>query len=302
VNSLDALSSRFHHVVIPHRARRPRATPAPAPVQAAPASSAQVAEAGDEELAFCHWLLRRAGVTADAYRSGTLRRRLPACLRVLRVRRPSDARLAVERNPALIHTAVSTLLVGVTSFFRDAHVFDFLAQELRELRERRERRDGVHVWSAGCSEGHELYSVAILLEEAKLLDRSYLLGTDCRFEAVQRAKSGVYAERELATVPPERRGHFDHDGMRHRVKPRLQSAARFRMADLLAGCEPGVWDFILCRNTTMYMHAGATARLWDRLEGALRTGGLLVLGKAERPSGVKRLVQVAPHIYRRARA
>jgi chemotaxis protein methyltransferase CheR/two-component system CheB/CheR fusion protein len=73
------------------------------------------------------------------------------------------------------------------------------------------------------------------------------------------------------------------------------------MADLLQVQEPGVWDVVLCRNTTMYMRTEAVNPLWEKLEMLLRPGGILVLGKAERPLGVNRLTPVGPCLYRRNR-
>jgi chemotaxis methyl-accepting protein methylase len=58
---------------------------------------------------------------------------------------------------------------------------------------------------------------------------------------------------------------------------------------------------ILCRNLTMYLRPEVAGRVWEALEHALRPGGFLVLGKAERPIGARRLGVVAPCIFRRDR-
>jgi chemotaxis protein methyltransferase CheR/two-component system CheB/CheR fusion protein len=58
---------------------------------------------------------------------------------------------------------------------------------------------------------------------------------------------------------------------------------------------------ILCRNMSIYLQPGAVERLWRSLEAALRPGGTLVLGKAERPHGATDLVPTHPGVYRRAR-
>ena len=64
--------------------------------------------------------------------------------------------------------------------------------------------------------------------------------------------------------------------------------------------EPGQWDVILCRNMAMYLAPEAAAALWRNLDSLLRPGGILVLGKAERPTGT-RLSMIAPCVYRRDR-
>ena len=80
-----------------------------------------------------------------------------------------------------------------------------------------------------------------------------------------------------------------------------RSALRWRVADLLRAPEAGTWDVILCRNTTMYLRAEVAAGLWQKFEALLRPGGVLVLGKAERPAGSRRLQPAGPCVYRRIR-
>jgi chemotaxis methyl-accepting protein methylase len=86
-----------------------------------------------------------------------------------------------------------------------------------------------------------------------------------------------------------------------RVRPELRAAVQWRTGDLTRMCEPGTWDLILCRNLTMYLRPDVAARIYVALEEALRPGGFLVLGKAERPIAAQRLGLVAPCIYRRDR-
>ncbi len=255
-------------------------------------------EPGETQL-FCQWLFERVGLDARAYRAETLLRRLPACLRELRVRTIAEARRELELEPALCSAAVSTILIGVTTFFRDPGVFTCVRDLLPIVAA---PRRGVQVWSIGCSGGDELYSVALLLAELGMLENSYLLGTDCRPEAIEAAKSARYDAMSIKYVPASfRQRYFVQENQRWRLRPAIAIAARFRTENILASHQPGIWDLILCRNTTMYMGAEATSMLWERFESSLRVGGLLVLGKAERPLGTKRLTAISPCVYRKAR-
>jgi chemotaxis methyl-accepting protein methylase len=85
------------------------------------------------------------------------------------------------------------------------------------------------------------------------------------------------------------------------VRESLRSAVQWRTSDVTQVHEPGAWDLILCRNMAMYLRSCAAAQLWRAMEASLRPGGFLVLGKAERPAGAKRLSAIAPCIYRRDR-
>ena len=139
---------------------------------------------------FVGWVLDRAGLDASLYRHRPLLRRLPACLRTLGVRSPAEARKLLENRPDLLPAAIGSLLIGVTEFFRDAAVFEGIRTEVMPALAARGGQ--LRIWSAGCSSGEELYSVAILLAEAGLLARSFLLGTDCRIEAIRQARSALY--------------------------------------------------------------------------------------------------------------
>ena len=253
-----------------------------------------------DQAAFVQWLFRQADLDATAYNAETLQRRLPACLRTLRVPTVGEAQRLLERQPALVVEAISAMLVGVTSFFRDPEVFDLLERDL--LPAMMTGRSGLYVWSAGCSDGAELYSLGMIFAEKGWLPGSYLVGTDCREDALARARAGLFDPMACKNLPAHLKEQYLHsEGPRWRVVSRVRNALRWRTADLLQGQEPGVWDVILCRNTTMYLQAETANRLWPKFEALLRPGGLLVLGKAERPVGVKRLTSLGPCLYRRIR-
>lgn len=250
-------------------------------------------------------ILRRAGVDADTYRSPALARRLPALLRALRVSNLGAAAAAVAADPAALARAVDTLMVGVTEFFRDAPVFQALDGEI--LPERLAHRPRPRVWSVGCSSGAELYSMAILLAERGRLDGSELYGTDCRRSAVAAAREGVFHTGDVRNVAPPlleryfRRAPADAGtggGPAYRVIASLRDRARWDAADAFTtAVQPG-WDVILCRNLTIYLNPSAGAALWARLAGALSPGGILVVGRAERPTE-RCLTRRGPCIYQK---
>ncbi|MDQ3441372.1 MAG: hypothetical protein M3478_13590 [Planctomycetota bacterium] len=257
-------------------------------------------ELTEEEQAFIRSLFACAGLDANAYRSESLRRRLHACLRAVRATSILEARRALAANPALVSVAINAMVIGVSSFFRDTAVYDEIAFNVLPSLFRTHRP--ARVWSVGCSEGQELYSTAILLAELGLLDGCYLLGTDCRNEAIHRARDGYYDAAALRSVPRawvEKYFHRQTD--RWRIVSSLRTAVQWRTADVTRVQEPGVWDLILCRNMAMYLRPEASGKLWEMFERALRPGGYLVMGKAERPANARRLSPVGPCLFRRDR-
>lgn len=244
---------------------------------------------------FVAWIINRAGLDANFYRHGPLLRRLPACLRMLRVRSTEEARGVLEQRPELLPAAVDSLLIGVTEFFRDLPVFEGMRAAV--LPSLALRRGPLRVWSAACSNGEELYSVAILLAEGGLLAGSLLLGTDCRTRAVERARAGLYnAAPADQTI---RKKYFEPEGKSWRVVGSLQRQASWEVADLAEKVAGGPWDIILWRNLAIYLNAGPAEILWKRLAEALSPEGFLIVGKAERPPSALDLVPVCRCIYRR---
>jgi chemotaxis methyl-accepting protein methylase len=250
-----------------------------------------------EQRAFVHWLFREAGLNAELYREETLARRLPACLRAVRASCLGGARNVIQNDLFLLDRAVAALVIGVTSFFRDAHVFDELRGRI--LPQLVGSSGTLRIWSAGCSDGQELYSVAMLLDEIGWLNRADLLGTDCRADALRRAAQGIYSEDEVCSIPGDlSRAHLLRVDAGWQIRSRLRTVIRWRSADLTRVIEPGAWDLILCRNMAMYLEPVVAHEVWMSLARALRPGGFLVVGKAERP-GSDQLAPAGRCVFRR---
>lgn len=246
---------------------------------------------------FVTWLLERAGLFPDVYRAAPLHRRLPALLRRLRVRSPEAARTLLEAKPELMLAALNSMLIGTSSFFRDATVFDCLRERL--LPELLQTRDNVRVFGAGVSGGHEIYSVAILLAEAGRLEGSSLVGVDCRPGAIERARQGYFEESELEEIRSVWRDrYFYTDRGLRRANEGLRCSVRWHCADLFAFPLPAC-DLILFRNLAIYLEARSAGLMWEKLCSALTPGGLLITGKAEKPPDTLPLRCLFKSIYQK---
>jgi chemotaxis protein methyltransferase CheR len=168
----------------------------------------------------------------------------------------------------------------VSGLFRDPEQFHLLERELLPLVVGTRRQ--LRVWSAGCADGSELYSVGIVLAQLGLLENTSLLGSDLLAENVKLAEHGVYGDVQLPAS--------------------LRARMRWEQRDLLREPPPtGKWGVILCRNLAIYLRGDAKERLHERLAGALAPGGVLLVGRSERIGKPARigLEPVAAHAYRR---
>lgn len=224
-------------------------------------------------------------------------RRVPACLRVLRAGSIAEAHERLDKHPEMMARALDALLIGTTDFFRDRPVFDTLQDSV--IPDLLERTRHPRVWSAACSDGAELYSVAMTFALFGELKEGQFLGTDCRRQVVDQARRGQFAWPRMCGIREPQRSLFTtrHAGQdAGGISPEIRRAIRWRTADVLADEPGGPWDMILCRNLAIYLDPGAVSRLWQTLADALAPGGILVVGKAEKP-GVPGLRKLHPSIY-----
>jgi len=247
---------------------------------------------------FLIWLLQGADLDPENYRAASLQRRLAACLRQLRAANGQEARRRLEQQPDLLPTILNALLIGMTGFFRDPAVFERLSALLDE-RLRTRSGSGLRVYSAGCSDGRELYSIAMLLEERGILAQSRLTGLDCRQQAILRAREGRFAADDLEGLDPKwRQRHFRAEGTGFRIQSKLRYSIEWHQGDLFTHREREC-DLILCRNVAIYLRPARGAAAWEGFHRQLALGGLLVTGKAEKPPASLGFRFLAPSIYQK---
>lgn len=212
-----------------------------------------------------------------------------------------DALVAACRtDPALRLALRDMLTINVSEFFRDPAAWEGLRTVVLPALLRQGRP--IRFWSAGCSLGYEPYTFGMVAREAGALAPS-ILATDLDETALERARTGVFTERQMAGVSPSRRGRFfEPSGDRWLVRPMLRDPIEWRRHDLLRDPFPADLDLVACRNVVIYFTEDAKLRLYRRFAAALRVGGTLFIGATEaivnpRAHGLE---TVAPGLYRRA--
>ncbi|MBY0520199.1 MAG: protein-glutamate O-methyltransferase CheR [Sphingomonas sp.] len=181
---------------------------------------------------------------------------------------------------------VDALLNQESSFFRDAPVFDLIADAVAEMQAtgltRRPR-----IWSAACSTGQEPLSLAMMFAEqaAKTgLPEPEIVATDVSEAAIARARAGRYSQFEVQRGLPVRRmiQWFEANGSDWVARPELVRKISFRRHNLVSDPAPiGRFDIVLCRNVLLYLSPVLRRRVFDLLAQVVRPGGLIVLGAGE---------------------
>jgi two-component system CheB/CheR fusion protein len=181
----------------------------------------------------------------------------------------------------------NTILINVTSFFRDEDVWNYVSSELLpELISNRTNAEPLRVWSAGCASGQEAYTAAMMVAEHvgvdDLRDRVEIYATDVDDEALAEARQAVYSDRQLEDVPTEFvEKYFEWSANHVTFNRDLRRAVIFGRHDLIQDPPISRVDLLLCRNTLMYFNADAQNRILTRFYFSLNPGGYLMLGRAE---------------------
>ncbi|MBS0478409.1 MAG: protein-glutamate O-methyltransferase CheR [Proteobacteria bacterium] len=190
------------------------------------------------------------------------------------------AAVRADRNGALADRVVDELLNQESSFFRDAAVFDAVAEAVAGIPRTRRAR----IWSAGCSTGQEPLSLAMMFAEMAGDAMPEIVATDVSDAVLARAKAGRYTQFEIQRGLPVRRmmqwfDTVDGEWVAHSALTRLVS---FRRMNLVADPLPiGRFDVIMCRNVLLYFSLDLRRKVLARLAQVLRPEGVLVLGAGE---------------------
>ncbi len=243
-------------------------------------------------------LLRaRTGNDFSCYKNNTISRRLERRMSVHQFDSLPRYVRFLQESPQEVDLLYKELLIGVTSFFRDPGLFDFLREKaIPRLLQDRPKDSPLRVWNPGCSTGEETYSLAIVLKECleglRLQDSPTIqvFATDIDKDAIEKARQGVFAASIASDVPPERLAQsFVREDDRYRIRKEIRNLVIFAPQNILVDPPFTKLDIVCCRNLLIYVNVEAQSKLLPLLHYALNPGGLLILGTAESIGGFSRL-------------
>ncbi|HVC25810.1 MAG TPA: protein-glutamate O-methyltransferase CheR [Acidimicrobiales bacterium] len=206
----------------------------------------------------------------------------------------TDLVRAIRRGDKTVETAVvDAMTTNETSWFRDSAPFDALRNlVLPELVASNVTRRRLAIWSAACSTGQELYSVAMLLDSEFSDLASWhvdLHGTDLSTTVVQRARAGSFTALEINRGLPATLlvRYFRREGAQFVIADSIRARVRFELFNLARPWPPMQdYDVILLRNVLIYFDVETKRNVLERVRGRLRPGGFLLLGTAETTRGL----------------
>lgn len=237
--------------------------------------------------ALLEFVKRSRGFDFTGYKRSTLIRRVAKRLQALGIEEYQDYHDYLEVHPDEFELLFNTLLINVTSFFRDQPTWSYMISDvIPGIVSQLEPHELVRVWSAGCASGEEAYTLAIALAEVMGIDqfrnRVKIYATDVDEEALNHARQGCYTDAEVEGLSPEQLDvYFDRQDNRYVFRKDLRRSIIFGRNDLIQDAPISRIDLLVCRNTLMYFNAETQAKILPRFHFALKEGGVLLLGKAE---------------------
>ena len=255
----------------------------------------------DEIKLLSKYIYDISGINIDPSKAYLLETRLGKLLETENCAAYTDLYYAAKRDSLkkIEKKIIDAISTNETLFFRDKNPFELMqykiVPEIIDARMTPNRKDvssSIRIWSAACSTGQEVYSIAIILKEL-LFDvfkyRITLLGTDISNAAVAQASAGVYnkfeIERGLSSEKLQK--YFTPNGLGWKIKDEIRSMATFKHINLL---EPishlGKFDIIFCRNVAIYFTLDDRKKLFNHIADLLEPDGFLLIGSTESLTGV----------------
>ena len=234
-------------------------------------------------------LRENSGHDFSLYKKNTLFRRIERRKGIHQIDKIASYVRFLQENPKEVEILFKELLIGVTSFFRDAAVWEILKKDvLPSIFEELPNGYVLRAWVPGCSTGEEAYSLAMVFKEATETIRNYknlslqIFATDLDLDAIEIARKGMFHSNITADVSPERLSKFftfEPEGFR--LSTAIREMVVFANQNVIKDPPFTKLDILTCRNMLIYMEAPLQKKVIALFNYSLNPGGIMVLGTAE---------------------
>jgi chemotaxis protein methyltransferase CheR len=249
-------------------------------------------------------VFRCYGFDFRGYAPGVLKRRLQRRVGAERVGTVSRLQDRVLRDPACFHRLAADLSINVTSMFRDPGFYLAFRERVVPLLR---TYPSLRIWNAGCSTGEEVFSVAIVLREEGLADRTRIYATDITDSALDRARAGEFPLRKMPAYTSNYlasggkrafSSYYRANSITARFDSSLVENVVFARHNLVCDGVFNEFNAIFCRNVLIYFGHELKERVQRLLGESLGPFGVIALGVRDSwPAGGYRRLDHAHRIY-----
>lgn len=251
------------------------------------AASTDAILSGDEDgLSKILMTLREfSGIDFSYYKENTILRRLERRLSINRFERLEDYYNLLTNSEKEKDTLYRELLIGVTRFFRDEAAFEVIVNKvLPKLFDNGQKE--IRIWSAGCSTGEEVYSLAMVirsyLDDNRISKEVKIFATDIDRRSLEYAGQGLYPESIVSDVDPKLLArYFVRKENGYQIGESIRKMAIFASHNVLKDPPFSKLDLIVCRNLFIYFKPDSQLFVLNLFRLALKPGGFLFMGSSE---------------------
>jgi chemotaxis protein methyltransferase CheR len=232
-------------------------------------------------------MLDTYGYDFNDYSKASLKRRIDRLFTLDKFPSFAEFRYRIKNDEAYLKRFVEEITVNVTEMFRDPSFYDTLRKSVFPVLA---TYPLIRIWHAGCSTGEEVFSIAILLQEANLLQKSLLYATDINPDVLERAKTGIfplsqmkqYSENYIAAGgSKEFSSYYTSRYDRAKFDKQLSKRMIFATHNLVSDRSFNEFQLILCRNVMIYFDKDLQDRVLHLFDQSLEPLGFLALGSKE---------------------
>jgi chemotaxis protein methyltransferase CheR len=248
-----------------------------------------------EDILFLQWALPKLGYRWSGFKKprNQVIKRIHKRISELKLTGGySEYRAYLERHPEEWKKLDKYLFVTISRFFRDRKLWEFIRDEILKGYIISPENKTVDIWSAGCCNGEEPYTMAIILDQiskqsGKTIPYS-ILATDRKTELIDRAKRGIYPEGALKELTSsEKKSCFSKQSNRNqsefKIDERLSNFIEFEIRDIRQSIPDRQFDLIFCRNLVFtYFDTSSQQEFLQRLFPQFKDNGFLVIGNNEK--------------------
>ncbi|MCX7905420.1 MAG: hypothetical protein N2446_01805 [Elusimicrobiales bacterium] len=206
----------------------------------------------------------------------------------------------IEKDTKELYNMIDILTTNKTDFFREIKHFEFMKNNIFP----NYKNKNLTIWSAGCSDGKEPYSIAIEIKEFFGNESNKrILATDISSRMIERAKNAIYNFEDIKLIPKEKIEKYfeivDSKKKLFKIKDDIKKLVSFAVLNLLdKWVMNGPFDIIFCRNVMIYFTQQIQETLVNRFYNILRSGGYLFVGHSESLNSIKHCFKyIQPAIY-----
>lgn len=229
------------------------------------------------------------GLDFSLYKMPMLLRRISARMKRLNINSMEEYECVLESDDSEVEELLDSLNINVTEFFRNPESFEMMSRVVipRMVDQKLKKRHNlIRVWSVGCSEGDEPYSIAISFLEALGEDLSgfmlTIMASDIDRKALAAAKKRIYSAERLKSVPLNiREKYFEPYEKAFRVRDEVADLVTFEYRDIVNMRPHRFCDLITCRNVLIYFNRELQEETQLKFRECLNPGGHLILGMVE---------------------